>query len=82
MTYTPREGADLSGLVGVCSQGRPGLITHAKDLPWGRSWVGIGLDDGTAWASRKPQIYTREELVALAEVKVSGDPVLSKVQAP
>lgn len=44
------------GRVGVCSKGRPGLITGRKKLEWGLSWVGIGLDDGTPWASREPKI--------------------------
>lgn len=56
-------GRDLRGKVAVCSKGRPGLITGAKLMPWGPSWVGVGLDDGhgptitrvrVAWASRSP----------------------------
>lgn len=62
---------NIIGRVGICSRGRPGLITHRKTLPWGESYVGIGLDDGTAWASRAPRLVTDEELVALSEAKVS-----------
>jgi len=62
---------DLTGLVAVCSKGRPGLVTGKKELPWGLSWVGIGLDDGTAWASRSPRKMTQEELLALSESKVA-----------
>lgn len=55
----------MIGAVGECSKGRLGLITGRKTLPWGESWVGIGLDDGSPWASRTPRILTVEEIAAL-----------------
>lgn len=64
---------NLIGRVGVCSRGRPGLITARKELPWGLSWVGIGLDDGTPWSSRSPRVMGMDELVALAEAKVPAE---------
>lgn len=57
----------MIGLVARCSSGRIGVVTGRKELPWGLSWVGIGLDDGTRWASRKPTILTAEELRQLGE---------------
>lgn len=47
---------DLAGKIGICSRGRLGLIEGRKELPWGESWIGKGLDDGTEWASRDPKI--------------------------
>lgn len=69
----PEHNENLVGLVGVCSKGRPGLITGRKELPWGLSWVGIGLDDGSAWSSRSPRKMTQYELVALSESKVAPE---------
>jgi hypothetical protein len=56
------------GKAAICSQGRPGLITGHKRLPWGDSWVGIGLDAGTQWASRSPRLLTDAELYDLGEL--------------
>jgi len=36
---------DLTGKIGICSKGRLGIIHGQKDLPWGTSWVGTGLDE-------------------------------------
>jgi len=63
--------ASFIGKVAVCSKGRPGLITGRKELPWGLSWVGIALDDGTAWASRSPTLMSEEQVQALADSKVT-----------
>jgi hypothetical protein len=46
---------DLYRKIAVCSQGKIGLITGMKELPWGLSYVGIALD-GTEWASRHPTV--------------------------
>lgn len=46
----------LIGKVGICGKGRPGLITGQKELPWGLSWIGDGLDGQGEWASRNPTI--------------------------
>jgi hypothetical protein len=46
---------DLLGKVAMCSQGKVGIITGQKALPWGLSYIGIALD-GTDWASRQPRI--------------------------
>lgn len=61
------------GKAGVCSKGRPGLIVGRKQLPWGLSWVGIGLDDGSSWSSRSPRVMTRDELVELSDSKVTSE---------
>jgi len=57
-TLLPEKYAEEDILVGTvcrCSKGRPGLVTGKKELPWGESYVGIGLDDGPIqWAARKP----------------------------
>lgn len=71
-TGTVAEEENLVGKVGVCSRGRPGLITGRKELAWGLSWVGIGLDDGSAWSSRAPRVVARDELDALAESKMAA----------
>ena len=41
------------GRLAVCSKGRLGIVTGKRELPWGLSFVGIGLD-GKPWASREP----------------------------
>lgn len=46
---------NMIGKVGICSHGRIGVITGREVLPWGDSWVGIGID-GKEWASRHPII--------------------------
>jgi len=65
----------LIGKVGVCSKGRPGLITGRKELPWGLSWVGIGLDNGMAWSSRSPRLLPQDEVARYAERLVTPEPV-------
>ena len=55
------------GTLGKCSLGLIGIITGRKKLPWGESWVGINLADGTQWATRNPTPVTEAELVALGE---------------
>lgn len=52
---------DLTGKIGVCSQGRIGRITGKKELPWGESWVGFGIFDGEPWASRDPRIVCPQD---------------------
>jgi hypothetical protein len=47
---------DLTGKIGVCSDGMVGLIHGTATLPWGESYVGVKLIDGTPWASRAPYI--------------------------
>lgn len=56
---------DLIGRVGICSHGRIGIITGRAVLPWGDSWVGIGID-GKDWASRNPIVIAKsvEEYIA------------------
>lgn len=60
----------LIGQYGLCSQGRPGLITNHVEIDWGWSYVGIGLDDGTPWASRDPYLMTIEEVEQLRRSKL------------
>lgn len=43
----------------VCSRGRVGRIEGQKELPWGLSWVGTGID-GEPWASRDPLIIPND----------------------
>jgi hypothetical protein len=54
----PNEGEDLTGKVCVCSLGRAAIVTGRKMLPWGESWVGLGLDGRgvgkVLWASTNP----------------------------
>jgi len=66
-----KNAENMIGKVGICSNGRPGLITHRKLLPWGESWVGIGLDNGSVWSSRSPRLLTVIELERLAESKMA-----------
>jgi hypothetical protein len=47
----------LIGKVAICSKGRPGFIIGRKELSWGLSWIGEGLDEqGGVWASRNPRV--------------------------
>jgi len=60
---------DLVGRWAVCGAGRIGRIEGRKELAWGVSWVGTGLD-GRPWASRNPRLVCEEEasaITALAE---------------
>lgn len=47
--------SDLTGKLALCSRGRLGVVEGRKELEWGLSWVGTGVD-GTPWASREPRI--------------------------
>ena len=49
----PPEARKLLGKLAICSKGRIGIILGRKELPWGLSWVGKGID-GSDWASRDP----------------------------
>lgn len=46
----------FAGQVCTCSKGRMGLVTDVKELDWGWTCVGIGLDGKGAWSSRNPQV--------------------------
>ena len=50
------SGEDLTGKVCVCSVGRPAIVVGTKEFPWGKSWVGLGLDGKGTWASTHPCI--------------------------
>jgi len=56
----------LIGRWAVCSIGRLGKIEDRKELPWGLSWVGTGID-GQEWASRNPRVLCDSDAVVLAE---------------
>lgn len=73
-----RRGCEVrgpaEGRVGVCSCGRIGLITGREAPPWGESWVGFGVFDGTPWAARNPTILTAEdEEAVLNAARVAGE---------
>lgn len=55
------------GTIARCSRGRIGVITGQRELPWGLSWVGVGLDNGTQWASRNPTPLTEAEIAELGD---------------
>ncbi len=55
-----------AGQVMRCSKGRLGLVTGLKNLPWGESYVGVGLD-GEPWSSREPTAVEWSEVVAYSE---------------
>jgi hypothetical protein len=59
---------DLVGKWAVCSIGRLGRIEGRKQLDWGLSWVGTGLD-GRPWASRNPRVLcdVDAEIVAASQ---------------
>ncbi len=46
------------GRVALCSKGRVGVITGRKKLPWGWSYIGIGInrDEDWRWAARRPWV--------------------------
>ena len=50
------ETTNFIGLVCECSEGRIGVVTGRSTLPWGLSWVGIGLDNGSLWSGRDPKV--------------------------
>ena len=56
----------MIGRLAVCSQGRIGRITGRKELPWGLSWVGDGID-GKPWASREPRLLDESQERFVAE---------------
>jgi len=51
-----KEGEDLTGKVGVCSVGRPFIITGKHAFDFGECWVGLGLDGKGTVASTEPAI--------------------------
>jgi len=51
---------DLVGRWAVCGHGRLGRIEGRKELEWGLSWIGTGLD-GQPWASRNPHVLAKVE---------------------
>jgi len=67
----------LIGIPCWCSKGRPGLVTGREMLPWGWSYVGVGLDGKGPWASRKPEPLTKSEIAQLYKQygKVKHGPV-------
>lgn len=58
------SNTDLRGKWAVCSIGRLGKIEGCKELSWGESWVGTGID-GTPWASRNPKVLAEDDQVRL-----------------
>lgn len=52
----PLQNEDLTGMICVCTIGRPGIVTGRKIFEWGESWVGLGLDGKGTWASTNPCI--------------------------
>lgn len=55
---------DLRGRWALCNAGRIGLIQDRKQLAWGLSWVGVGLD-GQPWASRRPRLISDRDATLL-----------------
>jgi hypothetical protein len=49
---------NIIGKVAICSIGYIGLIQDRIEMPWGASYVGIKLSDGSSWASRKPYVIS------------------------
>lgn len=56
MRVVTDSNEDLTGKVGVCSVGRPAIITGKLELDIGECWVGLGLDGKGTWASSSPCI--------------------------
>lgn len=48
----------MTGKVAICSLGRLGVITGSVKAPWGRTWVGIGLDGNGLWMSTRPHVIS------------------------
>ena len=44
----------MFGKVCACSLGRVGVVVAYGRVPWGESYVGMGLDGKGLWFSRKP----------------------------
>lgn len=61
---TGNQNADLTGKWAVCSVGRLGKVEGRKELPWGVSWVGTGID-GEPWASRAPRVLCDNDAAVL-----------------
>jgi len=51
-----KEKEDLTGKIGVCSVGRPFIITGTQTFDFGVAWVGLGLDGKGTVASTNPGI--------------------------
>lgn len=64
---------EMVGRMAVCSRGRVGVIRGRKALPWGESWVGVGLD-GTEWASRSPTLICGADAMAIIEALLPPGP--------
>lgn len=52
----PDKTEDITGKVGVCSVGRPFIITGKRTFPFGDAWVGVGFDGKGTVASTGPAI--------------------------
>jgi hypothetical protein len=68
----------MLGQVCKCSKGRLGVVLGRKIMPWGSSWIGVGLDGGGLWASRNPVVvadtlFSYMELLE-KEVDPCGEP--------
>ncbi len=72
--------ADLTGRWAVCSIGRIGHIEGRKDLDWGLSWVGTGID-GKPWASRTPRVICEAD-VALISPSFAAPPSRGTAEPP
>ena len=74
------ENINMRGTICWCSIHRPGLITGREKLPWGMSWVGVGLDGKGPWASRHPVPLSGKEISDLYKQygKVKHAPAIPK----
>lgn len=63
-----QDAIDPVGRWAVCGIGRIGKIEGRKQLDWGESWVGTGLD-GRPWASRKPRLLAEADAALLSEIQ-------------
>lgn len=65
----PAHDRDLFGVVAVNSVGKPGVVTGFEKLPWGWSYVGYNVNDGSDWCAREPITIARNLGVYIARVQ-------------
>jgi hypothetical protein len=82
------DDENLVGKWAVCGHGRIGRIEGRKQLEWGLSWIGTGVD-GRPWASTKPTVicdadgsFLDHRDAAPARGVAGAAPILGRSPAP
>jgi len=78
----------MFGKVCACSLGRIGVVVGFGRVPWGETYIGMGLDGKGLWFSRKPIViadsleeYTKRHIeVANARAEEDDEHVLQLLE--